>query len=63
MKKNYDFSNALKNPYAKRLRRELGPSATTKDSEDKSGVLSVASKKRKAVKSTQRPARTREQQR
>ena len=63
MRKNYDFSNALKNPYAKRLKRELGESATTKDNEGKPDLLSDASKKRKAVKSTQRPARTREQQR
>jgi len=62
MRKNYDFSNALKNPYAKRLKRELEPSATTKENEDKSRVLSVVSKKRKAVK-TQRPASAREQQR
>ena len=53
MRKNYDFSTAIKNPYAKRLKRELKTSATTNDNEDKS-VRSAVSKRRKAVKSPQR---------
>ena len=56
MRKNYDFSKAIKNPYAKRLKREPETLARINDNQNKSAGSAV-SKKRKAVKSPQRSTR------
>ena len=51
MKKNYDFSKAIKNPYAKRLKRVKTAGSADKDNGPEPVGSSCATKKRKAVES------------
>jgi hypothetical protein len=62
MRKSYDFSRAIKNPYAKRLERELVPSTIT-STKAKLESKSKSRKKRKTVKPSNRASRGREYQR